>query len=339
MKASIKIIKLKYLLFGLACSLIVALPLRVYQMFSIVEKDTGFFSIKSPTIPFLYGFLAVVTIGIIVLSYLSAEAPSRSLSTKRNKLLGIAAAIFGAGLIANIAREMTSLLKSVAAKAPLIGQGSLSDLFSQQGGIVVPVKIIAAFLGAIYLLVYSFSHFGRKSSYKELKVLALMPVLWAMCGLIMCLMQEISYIKVSELMIEICFYVFMMLFLMSFAKISSSIEEKAVLWHIFAFGLPAAMFGILSGVPRFLLLISGKSRVVGYPFDLSALAASVFIIIYVFASLGLGFYRVSSENNNTQNREVDIEDMAEDTTLNILTEAYTEEIDTEETDEKENNGL
>lgn len=331
MKASVKFIKLKYLLFGFVCSLLVALPVRVYQIFSIVEKDTGFFSIKSPTIPLLYGFLAIVTISIIALSYLSAEIPSRGLSTKKNKLLGIASVIFGAGLIANISRETTVLLKNITSKAPLIRHGSLLELFSQQGGIVVPVKIVVAFLGAIYLFMFSFSHFGRKSSYKEQKALALTPVLWAMCGLIICLMQEISYIKVSELMIEICFYVFVMLFLMSFAKISSSISEKPVMWHIFAFGLPAALFGILSSVPRFMLLLSGNGLVSGYPFDLSSLAAATFIIMYIFASLGLGFNGRNFEKGKLQNTEEDIPDAAEVFMNDSLTDSETQEKDKDET--------
>ncbi|HZK21394.1 MAG TPA: hypothetical protein VFC76_03860 [Oscillospiraceae bacterium] len=311
MKASVKSIKLKYLLYGFVCSLLVALPVRVYQMFSIVEKETGFFSIKNSSIPFFYGFTAVVTIGTIILAYLSAEVPSSNLPSEKNKLLGIASLILGAGLIANISREMTVLLRNIAAKAPLVGRGSIADLFSQQGGIVVPVKIIAAFLGAIYLFIFAFSHFGKKSSYKEHKVLALMPVLWAMCGLIVSLMQEISYIKVSELMIEICFYVFMMLFLMSYAKISSSIEYKPVMWHVFAFGLPAAMFGILSGVPRLILFLSGSGLVAGYPLDFSSLAAAAFVIIYIFASLGMGFYENKSDNNELQSQNAGYIDIAQ----------------------------
>lgn len=289
MKGSIKSIKLKYLLFGFVTVLLLALPVRVYQIFEIVEAKTGFYTSGSPTVSFLYVVLGVFCAAVIGLSYLSAEIPSPRLPVGKNRLLGVASAILGVGLLWSVASDMITIIKNFASKSTLIGGGYLSELFSQQGGFITLLKIIAAFLGAIYLFVYCVSHFDGKASYKDQKILALMPMLWAMCSLISCLMQEISYIKVSELMLDMCLYVFAMLFLMNYARISSAVANEGMMWQIFGFGLPAAVFGILVSIPRLTLLIMGKPFVTDYPFDLSSLAIAAFTLIYIFASLGIGF--------------------------------------------------
>lgn len=295
MKGSIKGIKLKYLLFIFVTVLLPTLPVRVYQMFKIVEAKTGFYTTSSPTVPFLYGILGVFTAAVISLSYLSAEIPSPRLPTGKNKLLGVASAILGVGLLWSVTSDMITLLKNFASKSSLISGGYLSELFSQQGGIITPLRIAAAFLGAIYLFVFCVSHFDGKASYKDHKILALMPMFWAMCSLISCLMQEISYIRVSELMLDMCLYVFAMLFLMNYARVASVVANEGIMWQIFGFGAPAAVFGILAGVPRLMLLIMGRPLVTDYPFDLSSLAVAAFAVIYIFASLGIGFNRAQEE--------------------------------------------
>ncbi len=289
MKGSVKRIKLKYLLYLFVIILLAALPVRVFQLFSIVETDTGFYTTNDSTVTFLYVILGVFCALTIGLSYLSSEIPSPRLPVGKNKLIGTASAILGVGLLWNVAGDIINILKSMSAKFSLIGEGLFSQLFSEQGGFVIILKTIAAFLGAVYLFVFCVSHFEGRASYKDQKVLAIMPMFWAMCSLITCLMQEISYIRVSELMLEMSLYVFAMLFLMNFARVSSGIANKGVMWQIFGFGLPAAMFGTLVSIPRLVLFLMGREFVRDYPFDLSSLAMAAFSVIYIFASLGVGF--------------------------------------------------
>ncbi|MGI6745116.1 MAG: hypothetical protein BWY46_00460 [Firmicutes bacterium ADurb.Bin300] len=306
MKGSVKSIKLKYLLFLFVIILLVTLPVRVYQLFSIVETETGFYTTDDSTIVLLYVILGIFSAFTIGLSYLSAEIPSPQLPEAKNKLIGTASAILGVGLLWNVAGDIIAILKNMSAKISLIGEGLFSRIFSEQGGFVTIFKTVAAFLGAVYLFVFCVSHFEGKASYKDQKILAIMPMFWAMCSLITCLMQEISYIRISELMLEMCLYVFAMLFLMNFARVSSGIASEGVMWQIFGFGFPAALFGILVSVPRLVLFVMGREFVKDYPFDLSSLAMAAFAVIYIFASLGVGFGG-AKEQKGEEYEEYDIE--------------------------------
>ena len=175
MKGRIKGIKLKYIVFLFAAVLLAALPIRVYQLFSIVETKTGFFSESNFTVPLLYGLLCVYAVVAALLAYLSAEIPVKELPAGKNKLLGVAAAIFGVGLLGSVAEDLLAIVKGVTTKTALVTGGYFSEFFSEQGGIITIIKILTAFLGAVYLFVFCVSHFDGKASYKEQKILALMP--------------------------------------------------------------------------------------------------------------------------------------------------------------------
>lgn len=68
----------------------------------------------------------------------------------------------------------------------------------------------------------------------------------------------------------------------------------------------AALFGILVSVPRLVLFVMGREFVKDYPFDLSSLAMAAFAVIYIFASLGVGFGG-AKEQKGEEYEEYDIE--------------------------------
>lgn len=57
-------------LFGIfAAALIVALPLRAYQLIFLIDPETGFYTKTNFTVPLLYVLLILVGIAFIVLSF------------------------------------------------------------------------------------------------------------------------------------------------------------------------------------------------------------------------------------------------------------------------------
>lgn len=60
-----------------AAGLVAILPLRTYQLMRLVEPETGFYSGHSATIPALYILLAVFTVVLVAISYLSGDVPVR----------------------------------------------------------------------------------------------------------------------------------------------------------------------------------------------------------------------------------------------------------------------
>ncbi len=301
-KGSLSAIKMKYLLIVFATAVLVALPTRVYQLLALVDVENGFYKGSDVTIPLLYGLVAVFTIVFLVLSFLSKEVPSPKLPTGKNPILGATSIVMVAGL----AWDMVTVIKNTVP----VNQGNsqifislLRSNLAEQGGALTILRFVFAFFAIIYFLVFAMSHLNGKASYKEFKLLALSPLCWSMTMLVSRLMNAISFTKVSELLFEIFMFLFMMLFFITFARISSGVFTEDCMWGIYGYGFATALFAALVTIPRVVMLAVGLKNVEGNEFSIVHLASLVFILSYVFASLGVGF-KDGIKNRRTVNEIV-----------------------------------
>lgn len=287
-KGSSSAVKMKYLLFVFAAAVLVSLPTRVYQLLALVDTTNGFFKESDVTIPVLYGVVVVFGLLFLVLSFISKEVPSPKLPAGKNPVLGIASFVMVAGLGA----DMFSILKRIIPAnqgSVQIFIGLLKSNLTKNGGIFTLFEFVFAFFAVIYFVVFAISHLNGKASYKEFKLLALAPLCWSMTVLITKLMNAISFIKVSELLFEIFMFVFAMLFFITFARISSGVFTEDSMWGIYGYGLVAALLASIVTIPRIVIALVGLDAVEGNEFNFSHLTVLVFIVAYIFASLGIGF--------------------------------------------------
>lgn len=287
-KGSSSAVKMKYLLFVFAAAVLVSLPTRVYQLLALVDASNGFFKESDVTVPVLYAIVVVFSLLFLVLSFISKEVPSPKLPAGKNPVLGIASFVITAGL----GWDMFATLGEIIP----VNQGSASifinllrNNLAQAGGTFTILKFIFAFFAIIYFIVFGISHLNGKASYKEFKLLALSPLCWSMTMLVTKLMNAISFIKVSELLFEIFMFVFVMLFLLTFARISSGVFTEDSMWGIYGYGLTASLLTAIVTIPRIVILFVGLDAVEGYEFNFAHFALMIFIMAYVFASLGVGF--------------------------------------------------
>ncbi len=326
-KGSSSAIKMKYLLIVFATAVLVALPTRVYQLLALVDVENGFYKESDVTIPLLYGIVAVFTIVFLVLSFLSKEVPSPKLPTGKNPILGATSIVMVAGL----AWDMVTVIKNTVP----VNQGNsqifislLRSNLAEQGGALTILRFVFAFFAVIYFLVFAMSHLNGKASYKEFKLLALSPLCWSMTMLVSRLMNAISFTKVSELLFEIFMFLFMMLFFITFARISSGVFTEDSMWGIYGYGFAATLFAALVTIPRIVILAVGLKTVEGNEFSITHLTALVFILSYIFASLGVGF-KDGIKNRRTVN-EIVLPDVEKKASKNSSkTEAVTEAVVTE----------
>ena len=138
------------------------------------------------------------------------------------------------------------------------------------------------------------------------------------------LMNAISFTKVSELLFEIFMFMFMMCFFITFARISSGVFTEDCMWGIYGYGFAATLFAALVTIPRIVILAVGLKNVEGNEFSITHLTALVFILSYIFASLGVGF-KDGIKNRRTVNEIVlpDVENKAskDATKTEVVTEA------------------
>ena len=338
-KGSSSAVKMKYLLFVFAAAVLAALPTRVYQLLALVDASNGFFKESDVTVPVLYAVLVVFGLLFLVLSFISKEVPSPKLPTGKNLLLGIASFVITGGMGWDIFRTLGEIIPANQGNTAIF-LSLLKNNLAQQGGTFTILEMVFAFFAIIYFIVFGISHLNGKASYKEFKLLALSPLCWSMTVLISKLMNPISFIKVSELLFEIFMFVFVMLFFITFARISSGVFTEDSMWGIYGYGLVASLLAAIVTIPRIVIALVGLDAVEGYSFDFSHLAILVFIMAYVFASLGVGF-KDGLKNRKAVN-EIDLpddfevvakkddfngffEDEAEETVEEILEEVFEEE--------------
>ncbi len=287
-KGSSSAVKMKYLLFVFAAAVLVALPIRVYQLLALVDASNGFYKESDITVPVLYAVLAVFGILFLVLSFVSKEVPSPKLPAGKNSLLGIASFVMTAGLGYDMFKTLREILPANQGNG-VVYISLLKNNLSENGGAFLLLSFVFAFFAMVYFIVFGISHINGKASYKEFKLLALSPLCWAMAHLVIKLRNEISFIRVSELLFEIFMFVFAMLFLLTFARISSGVFTEDSMWGIYGYGLTASLLASVVTIPRIVIALVGLDAVEGYEFNFAHLTLLIFILAYVFASLGVGF--------------------------------------------------
>lgn len=290
LKGSSSSIKMKYLLFVFATVFLVSLPTRVYQLLALVNTENGFYENGDITVPVLYAVIFVFVMLFMALSYLSKEVPSPKLPEGKNPILGVTSLVMVGGLIWDIvAIENLVVPKTGVDFSMGIFTSLLKSNIQDNGGALLILQFVFAIFAIFYFLVFAISHLNGKGSYKEFKLLALSPLCWCITMLISRLMKAVSFITVSELLLEIFMLVFAMLFFLTFARISSGVFTEDSMWGIYGYGLSACLFAGLVTVPRIVALFSGLEPVDGHDFSFAHLALLIFVFSYIIASLGVGF--------------------------------------------------
>ncbi len=334
LKGNVDAVKMKYLLFVFAASLLVALPTRVYQLLAVIDPVNGFYKESDITVSVLYGAVVLFGALFMALSFVSREVPYPKLPVGKNPLLGVASGVMCAGLV----WDMLSAIKNIVPAnqgSTEIFIGLLRSNLGENGGTFTILRFVCAFFALIYFIVFAISHLNGRASYKEFKLLALSPLCWSMTVLISRLMTAISFVKVSELLFEIFMFVFVMLFFLTFARISSSVYTEDSMWGIYGYGFTAALLAGIVTIPRLVMMAVGVDAVEGYSFSVAHLSVLVFIVSYIFASLGVGFK--DGVKNRKAVSEIDIFDDEEIVTKKAaeLSDIYDFEEDEADTDAAE----
>ena len=253
-KGAYEVIKLRYLLFVFAAVALVALPLRVYQLLALVDPATGFYTESNGTVYLLSALLVLAVGAFISLSFISKEVPSPELPTGKNIVLGITSAVMALAFGVDIISIEKAIVPSLQNSSQIFFTVLKSNI-AEAGGAFIILQFVFAVLSLVYFFIFAVSHLNGKSSYREYKILALAPLCWAITRLVSKLMSAISFLSVSELLFEIFMLVFLMLFFLTFARITSGVFTEDSMWGIYGYGLSAAIFASLVTIPRLVMLV------------------------------------------------------------------------------------
>lgn len=259
------------------CALLVAVPLRVYQYFKVLEPETGFYSTIDFSVYIIYALLGIAVITAIAIPLINRKKMITVASVKKSPVFLVLSLILAVTIIIDSAGQLMSYFDLYDAAAS--SGSTIAEYVKKQGGTLL-LQAVSGAIAAVYFFVSGLSVSLGNSDGSKLKLLGLTPVLWCIFRLLYKFKRTISFINVSDLLLELFEIVFLMLFFFALAQTVARIDVKTVFWKIFAYGIPAAMFALMCFLPRFILMVTGKSELLNdhYGVSYSDLGAAAYII-------------------------------------------------------------
>ena len=247
-----------------ALSLCALLPLRVYQVTTLIEPETGFFNKTDFTVPLFYAIGAAVILVLLALSFLNSKATRARNGIATSKALGIVGIITALSVTYNAVMSFSSYTEL----------NSTPLMFEALFGIIT----------AFFFSIYAISCFKKEVSLSSCKILSAAPVIWSICRIVFRFLEKISFVNVSDLLLELIMLVFMIMFFISFAQVVTDVSPEAVAWRLFGCGLPAAVVAFIVSVPRIFLMVIGHSDLIvdGYGLEPCDLALAIFIPLFLY---------------------------------------------------------
>ena len=290
LKGSSNAIRMKHIVLLFIVSVVMALPLRTYQLLIMLNPENGFFENANFAVPALYIITFVFSALFVVLSFFSKGIPAPKINEGKNIVLGTASIALSVAFVWDVINVVQTLTPQVLyGYNSYASQTLIATFIKENGGIFVVLQLVFAALSALYFLIFGVSYFEGKATYKKIPLMALSPVIWGMSILITKLMRPVSFVTVSELLFEIFAFVFIMIFFLTFARVSTGVFTENGMWSVFGCGFAAILFGGIITVPRLVVYFVGRPPVQGHEFNITHLFVVLFIGVALFSLLGAGF--------------------------------------------------
>ena len=267
----------------LAVSLIITLPLRLWQ-YSYIEPHTGFWKEINTSIIAFYAIGAAAILFFIFSSFFARKSLAFEGSAMKLVGPGILSFTCAVSILFSVYGDLSSMNID---STPYV----VSPTTSFHG--IFYVQQLFAVLSALYFLLLGVSFVSGKSSGERYKLLSLTPVIWCVIKLVLRFARTISYVRVSDLMLEMLALAAYASFFMAFAQVNSKVEGKGNEWKLLAAGMPAALLGLICFIPRAVITFMGNSDLI---FILSRADVSDFCIALFI--IGNVLLRIIPANRN-----------------------------------------
>lgn len=236
-----------------AAALLITLPLRTIQYYTIVEDGTGFYE-KADFNLYLYVILIVAAFAYFIISAVS-KRKKISLETAPVKLpgCGILAALSALSVGFSVYIDYSS--RNIDASSYTVTSTASEALTSR----IAMLQAVSGLATAVFFIMLAVVFMSGQSPSRYTKLLSLCPVVWYTIKLVSRFTRTISYLRVSDLTIEMMAFAFMVVFFMAFAQTNSQVETNVYEWKLAAFGFSGSLFALNCFVPRAILLVSGNA--------------------------------------------------------------------------------
>ena len=237
---------------------LVLIALRFYQVLSILDPETGFFTDKNdPTVWLFYILTVVFVLGTLMCFVLAGDRDIGALPVRRSLPHAAGSIIMAAAL----AREVFAGGFSFAGATKL----------QLAGAFAAALSVIVFFLDFIVFL--TGAAFGAK-----LRFVRLIPVLWTFFLTVGYFSITASYLHSTQLLLTIFGSAFFMLYLFEYARKLADINAGENTAVFCATGAIAAVLLLAAALPALALKLSAGAEIAHCPFQAFQLTAAVFCV-------------------------------------------------------------
>lgn len=258
---------------GLVCSV-----LRALQMAKYIDPETGFYTGGEVIKIVLYAILALASIILFALSYVSAESSKISFYKVKNKSMAFASALMGFTMF----YDCYDSLKNCVTDIYYSDSGSYTTAMTS-GALPSLLQSFFALLSAVFFLILAKDLIRGTAGASKRKVLSTMPVWWAGARLVHRFVRKISFVEVSDLLLELLMIACMLLFFMALSQVITGVYSDGFRWRIFAFGYIAALIAVTISLPRLIFSFISNGALINslHPFSLVDLMFAIFALILI----------------------------------------------------------
>lgn len=260
--------------FIFALAALCGMVLRSFQMLKFIDSATGFYKGGTIITVLLYGILFACFLLFSVKAYLSAESDKIELQGITNKPLAVSTLVFSLSLLFDFVSGFTSSSSGEAVS------GDFRNLMLT-GTMPRFLQSIFALLSAFYFLFLSMDFFKGTQKASKHRVLATMPVGWAGFRMVCRFVRQISFVKVSDLLLELLMLALMLMFFMALAQVLSGVYSDGFRWRLPAFGASAALIAVTISVPRLIFTFVNAEAYINpqHTFTLADFTFAIFIVM------------------------------------------------------------
>lgn len=274
LKASVNILNKKVLFALFGAMGLVFTALRFYQMNFLTDPETGFFTQKSHISVVVYYVLWALGILLpLALCYISSHCKTEAFVPRRSIFTGFASLAMGA----------TALIKSISDFNALKAKSAGLKFFFYVKEFKATIElagVILGFLAAAVFLINAVALISGGKYMPSLKLCQLLPSLWMFALTIVHFKVNVSYLNVTQLMLQIFADAFLMLFFFELARFISDVGVFESDWLVYASGFSALILTCAASLPNLVFYLGGSTEklVAHCPFNWYSPVSIVYVI-------------------------------------------------------------
>lgn len=274
-------ITLKFIPIIFVISSIICISIRAYQMLFLIDPETGFNLQDGIANYVIYIALGIAAFIMFSVSYIHGETFEIKSAKVQSDTLSVLASILSGILLFDGAVCLLSAFTSASTlTASIIGVVYEESTLTYLRGFF-------AMISAAYMLILAKDYKNDSEDAKSRKLIALAPVAWVGFKLMALFSTQISFLRVSDLVLELFMLAFMLHFFLSLAQLNSNVYRDGFTWRLYSFGLCASLISLTINIPRLIFTFIQDPAVVNadYPFSAINLICALFIISLIFRDL------------------------------------------------------